>query len=184
MTLGGLTLAIGILVDESTVAIENMHTHLVRHRNKALAVLTAGAEVAVPQLLAMLCIAAVFTPALFMVGPGRALFVPLALAVAFAMAASYLLARTFVPVMATWLLRAPHHAETTGRFSFSRARQAYISFLSSLLRVRWAIVPVYIVVAGATVYLLGSHIGTEIFPTVDTGQLQMRIRAQPGTRVE
>src|SRR5262245_30715526 len=127
MTLGGLTLAIGILVDESTVAIENMHTHLVRHRNKALAVLTAGAEVAVPQLLAMLCVAAVFTPALFMVGPGRALFVPLALAVAFAMAASYVLARTFVPVLAVWLLRERPHDSGRRLGRFDRVRDRYRS---------------------------------------------------------
>ena len=125
MTLGGLTLAIGILVDESTVAIENMHTHLAREQNKALAILNAGAEVAIPQFLAMLCVAAVFTPALFMVGPGKALFVPLALAVAFAMAASYFLARTFVPVMATWWLRAsPHETARQKRLSFDAGERA------------------------------------------------------------
>jgi multidrug efflux pump subunit AcrB len=99
-----------------------MHTHLARQPNRALAVLGAGAEVAVPQLLAMLCIAAVFSPALFMVGPGRALFVPLALAVALAMAASYLLARTFVPVMAIWLLRPRPHALSDPASAFGRLR--------------------------------------------------------------
>jgi multidrug efflux pump subunit AcrB len=122
MTLGGLTLAIGILVDESTVAIENIHTHMRRERNTALAVLNAGAEVAIPQFLAMLCVAAVFTPALFMVGPGRALFVPLALAVALAMTASYFLARTFVPVMATWLLRGK--VRTSARAIWGRAESS------------------------------------------------------------
>jgi multidrug efflux pump subunit AcrB len=184
MTLGGLTLAIGILVDESTVAIENMHTHLTRQKNKALAVLTAGAEVAIPQLLAMLCVAAVFTPALFMVGPGRALFVPLALAVAFAMLASYFLARTFVPVMATWLLRASSRTESTGRFSFARLRERYARVSSRFVRLRWAVVSVYALAAISVIYVLGSNIGTEIFPSVDTGQVQMRIKAAPGTRVE
>src|SRR5262245_46857085 len=184
MTLGGLTLAIGILVDESTVAIENMHTHLVRHRNKALAVLTAGAEVAVPQLLAMLCVAAVFTPALFMVGPGKALFVPLALAVAFAMAASYVLARTFVPVMATWLLRPKHSDGELKATTTEHLRQRYGRSIAHLVRLRWAVVSVYVVVALGVVLVLGRTIGSEIFPTVDTGQLQMRIKAPAGTRVE
>ena len=184
MTLGGLTLAIGILVDESTVAIENMHTHLARQRNKALAILTAGAEVAIPQFLAMLCVAAVFTPALFMVGPGRALFVPLALAVAFAMAASYVLARTFVPVMATWLLRAKEHVETNKVTPLERLRDRYGRNLGHLVRLRWAVVGIYVVIALGVVFVIGRTIGSEIFPKVDTGQLQMRLKAPAGTRVE
>lgn len=184
MTLGGLTLAIGILVDESTVAIENMHTHLAREKNTALAILTAGSEVAIPQFLAMLCVAAVFTPALFMVGPGRALFVPLALAVAFAMAASYFLARTFVPVMAAWLLR-PSHGDASGvRVPFARTKERYAGIVGGVVHFRWAVVAMYVIVSLGVVYLLGTRIGTEIFPTVDTGQLQMRIKAPPGTRVE
>jgi multidrug efflux pump subunit AcrB len=184
MTLGGLTLAIGILVDESTVAIENMHTHLARQRNKALAVLDAGAEVAIPQFLAMLCVAAVFTPALFMVGPGRALFVPLALAVAFAMAASYFLARTFVPVLATWLLRPSRKAEAERAALFEKVRARYGRALDRLAHLRWAVVGIYLVVAVTVMSAIGTTIGTEIFPRVDTGQLQMRIKAPPGTRVE
>ncbi len=184
MTLGGLTLAIGILVDESTVAIENMHSHLAREGNKGLAVLNAGAEVAVPQFLAMLCVAAVFTPALFMVGPGRALFVPLALSVAFAMAASYLLARTFVPVLATWLLHATPGAESGRTGFFERVKDRYGRALGQMVHWRWALVGTYLVLAAGVVSVLGTAIGTEIFPNVDTGQLQMRIKAPPGTRVE
>jgi len=184
MTLGGLTLAIGILVDESTVAIENMHTHLSREKNRALAILTAGSEVAIPQFLAMLCVAAVFTPALFMVGPGRALFVPLALAVTFAMAASYFLARTFVPVLAAWFLRDLHRAESNGRFSFARVRERYNGLVSRGIGFGLIIVGLYVIASAGVVYLLGSRIGTEIFPSVDTGQLQMRIKAASGTRVE
>lgn len=188
MTLGGLTLAIGILVDESTVAIENMHTHLARERNKALAILSAGAEVAVPQFLAMLCVAAVFTPALFMVGPGRALFVPLALAVAFSMAASYILARTFVPVMATWLLRGRSHdephADAQPMTMLDRLRGRYGRLLGRLMGARWAVVGVYAVIAVGVVVVVGRTIGSEIFPAVDTGQLQLRIKAPAGTRVE
>ena len=184
MTLGGLTLAIGILVDESTVAIENMHTHLASQPNRALAVMSAGSEVAIPQFLAMLCVAAVFTPALFMVGPGRALFVPLALAVGFAMAASYLLARTFVPVVATWLLRPSHRTDSERPLLFDRLRDRYGRLLTPLVGLRWAVVGLYLVAAIGVVYVLGTRIGTEIFPTVDTGQLQMRIKAPAGTRVE
>ena len=174
MTLGGLTLAIGILVDESTVAIENMHTHLARQPNRALAVLRAGTEVAVPQFLAMLCVAAVFTPALFMVGPGRALFVPLALAVALSMAASYFLARTFVPVLAIWWLQARPGGEAPRTGGFDTWRDRYGRLMQQVLRIRWIAVGIYLAVALGLAALLGRAIGTEIFPRIDTGQLQMR----------
>src|SRR4051812_42848259 len=105
MTLGGLALAVGILVDEATVTVENIHTHLTRGRSLAQAALEATTETAVPRLLAMLCIVAVFIPAFFMVGAGKALFVPLSLAVGFAMIASYFLSTTFVPIISVWLLR-------------------------------------------------------------------------------
>lgn len=158
---------------------------LARQQNKALAILNAGAEVAIPQFLAMLCVAAVFTPALLMVGPGKALFVPLALSVAFAMAASYFLARTFVPVMATWLLRAsPHQAASQKRVSFDGVRERYGRVVNRLVGLRWAVVGIYLVIALGVVAVIGTTIGTEIFPRVDTGQLQMRIKAPPGTRVE
>ena len=102
MTLGGLTLAIGILVDESIIAVENIHTHLARGKPVAKAVLEASREVVVPRMLAMLCVVSVFAPSFFMTGVAQAIFVPLALAVAFAMIASYFLASTFVPIMETW----------------------------------------------------------------------------------
>jgi multidrug efflux pump subunit AcrB len=105
MTLGGLTLAVGILVDESTVEIENIHTQFARTASIARAVRLGNAETAVPRLLALLCVLAVFLPALFMEGALKALFLPLALAVGFAMIASYILSSTFVPVMSVWLLR-------------------------------------------------------------------------------
>src|SRR5215203_277446 len=170
MTLGGLTLAIGILVDESTVAIESMHTHLAREQNRALAIVNAGSEVAIPQFLAMLCVAAVFTPALFMVGPGRALFVPLALAVAFAMFASYLLARTFVPVMAAWLLRVAPAEATNQRSRFAAIRGRYGRLITGAVARRWLVVTAYAIATVAAIGMLGTRIGTEIFPNVDTGQ--------------
>lgn len=182
MTLGGLTLAIGILVDESTVAIENIHTHLARGKPRARAVLDAVSEVAVPMLLAMLCILAVFAPSFFMVGVGRALFVPLALSVGFAMGASYLLALTFVPILYTWIGGA-HHEEAAGG-AFDRLRQRYGRVVEALVRRRGLVLAVYLVVSVGTVVVIGGSLGTEIFPSADSGQIQVRLRAPTGTRVE
>lgn len=185
MTLGGLALAIGILVDESTVAIENIHTHLAQGKSRRSAALDAVTEVAFPMLVAMLCVLAVFIPSFFMVGVGRALFVPLALAVGFAMAASYLMALTFVPVMAAWMLSAgagPRRAE--GPFSFSAVRVAYAGALRRVVRFRWPVVAGYLLLAGGLIALLGGRLGMEMFPAVDTGQFQLRVRAPDGTRIE
>ena len=182
MTLGGLTLAIGILVDESTVAIENIHTHLARGQARARAVFDAVSEVAVPMMLAMLCILAVFAPSFFMVGVGRALFVPLALSVGFAMAASYVLALTFVPVVYTWI-GGRHHGAAEGGL-FDRFRERYGRVVGAFVRLRWAVLAVYLVVSASTVYFVGGSLGTEIFPSADSGQIQVRLRAPTGTRVE
>src|SRR5207245_1947871 len=108
MTLGGLALAVGILVDEATVEVENIHTQFEHTPNIARAVRAGNAETAVPRLLAMLCILAVFIPSFFMQGAARNLFVPLSLAVGFSMVTSYLLSSTFVPVVSCWLLRHYH----------------------------------------------------------------------------
>ncbi|MGH9222100.1 MAG: efflux RND transporter permease subunit [Vicinamibacterales bacterium] len=182
MTLGGLTLAIGILVDESTVAIENIHTHLARGKARARAVFDAVSEVAVPMLLAMLCILAVFAPSFLMVGVGRALFVPLALSVGFAMAASYVLALTFVPILYTWIGGEHHPAAKGGRFD--RLRDRYEGLVQRVVTLRWAVLAVYLIVSTVTVFAAGSALGTEIFPSADSGQLQLRLRAPTGTRVE
>jgi multidrug efflux pump subunit AcrB len=182
MTLGGLTLAIGILVDESTVAIENIHTHLARGKQRARAVVDAVSEVAVPMMLAMLCILAVFAPSFFMVGVGRALFVPLALSVGFAMAASYLLALTFVPILYTWI--GGEHRGTSEVGVFDRVRQVYGGVVGTFVRWRWAVLAVYLVISAAVVYVVGGALGTEIFPSADSGQIQVRLRAPTGTRVE
>jgi multidrug efflux pump subunit AcrB len=182
MTLGGLALAIGILVDESTVAIENIHTHLARGKTRARAVVDAVSEVAVPMLLAMLCILAVFAPSFFMVGVGRALFVPLALSVGFAMAASFLLALTFVPILFTWIGGELHGSHQGG--AFDRFRENYAPVVTSFVRMRWAVLAVYLVISAGLVYVVGGALGTEIFPSADSGQIQVRLRAPTGTRVE
>src|SRR5206468_2442511 len=120
MTLGGLALAIGVLVDEATVEIENIHAQMEKTPSIARAVRLGNALTALPRLLAMLCILAVFVPAFFMRGAAQGLFAPLALAVGFAMIASYILSSTFVPVASVWLLR---HAKSSGARSQSSDRQ-------------------------------------------------------------
>jgi multidrug efflux pump subunit AcrB len=177
MTLGGLALAIGILVDESTVAIENIHSHRARGEPKAEAVLNATRETLTPRLLAMLSILAVFVPSFLMVGVSRALFVPLSLAVGFAMLASYFLSNTLVPVLSVWWLKPQQHEAETARKRFS-------SLLENVMKLRWIVLAVYIVIAAATLVFIGRNLGTDIFPNVDTGSFSLRLRAPSGTRVE
>jgi multidrug efflux pump subunit AcrB len=188
MTLGGLALAVGILVDEATVAVENIHVQMEKPGNLALAVWYGTTETAVPRFLAMLCILAVFLPAAFMEGAARELFVPLSLAVGFAMVASFLLSSTFVPVIATWLLKAQGHSAVPvkpGLFSFETIKRVYGWVLETfVLRTRWLLVPAYVAVAALFVVFVGSRLGTEIFPNVDSGQFQLRVKAPIGTRIE
>ena len=182
MTLGGLALAIGILVDEATVAIENIHTHLAKGEPRARAVLEATRETLVPRLLAMLSILAVFVPSFFMVGIARSLFIPHSLAVGFAMLASYFLSNTLVPVLATWLLRGKHGQQQDALLQ--RLQDCYAKFMRRVMPLRWPILACYLVIAGLGIFLLGRGLGTDIFPNVDTGQFQLRLRAPTGTRVE
>lgn len=190
MTLGGLALAIGILVDESVVAVENIHTHLGRQTNVARAVLDASKEVVAPRLLAMLAIVAVFLPSVFMDGVARAMFVPLGLAVGFSMIASYFLASTLAPMMEVWLNRkhgqnkpeAKPVAPSRGRFDGFQDRFRSVS--SRLIAMRWIVAGVYLVVTLGTVFVVGQNLGVDIFPQTDSGLLRMRLRAPTGTRVE
>src|SRR3989475_5998305 len=161
MTLGGLALAVGVLVDEATVEIENIHTHLGTGMAKARAVLEACQKTITPRLLSMLCVLADFIPSLFMVGVGRQLFVPLSLAVGFAMISSYVLSSTLVPVLSTWMLKAGHDRDA--RF-FERLRSSYRDRLQSALRLRWIVVAGYVVATLIVIVILFPRIGTEIFP--------------------
>jgi len=182
MTLGGLALAVGILVDEGTVVIENIHTHLAQGRGRARAIVDASREVAVPRLLAMLCVLSVFVPSFFMTAVAHALFVPLALAVGFAMAASYLLSSSLVPVMSTWILREPAHAAAQeGRFE--RFRERYEAVLRRLLPRRRAVMAGYLVASSLIIVFLGPVLGRELFPASGGEQFQFRFRAPTGTRV-
>ncbi|MFN8062891.1 MAG: efflux RND transporter permease subunit [Vicinamibacterales bacterium] len=185
MTLGGLALAVGILVDEATVAIENIHTHLARGTPVARAVLDASAEVVVPRLLAMLSVVAVFVPSFFMTGVSRSLFVPLSLAVGFAMIASYLLSSSLVPVLGVWTLGRTH-ADTPdeGADWVDRLRTRLGALLTRLASGRMAVVGGYLVVAVAVVALVGPMLGREIFPPSGTSLFQLRFRAPAGTKFE
>ena len=187
MTLGGLALAVGVLVDEATVEIENIHTHFATGVPKARAVVDACRKTITARLLAMLCVLSVFIPALFMVGVGRQLFVPLSLAVGFAMISSYVLSSTLVPVLSTWMLKAgpvKKVKEVKEPRFFERLQVFYRGRLESALRWRWIVVGAYVVVTGLLVFLLLPRIGTEVFPQVETRQIQLRLRAPTGTRLE
>ena len=183
MTLGGLALAVGILVDEATVAVENIHAYLARGTTLARAALDATRETALPRLLAMLCVLAVFIPAFFMQGAAKALFVPLALAVGFAMIASFILSSTLVPILSVWFLRG-HAGEVHDATFFSRLQGAYAGLLRGVVAMRWLLVLVYLVAAIGIIWVVGRRLGTEIFPQVDSGQLALRLRAPTGTKVE
>jgi multidrug efflux pump subunit AcrB len=163
MTLGGLALAVGILVDEATVAIENIHTHLSRGQPKRQAVFEAARETVTPRLLAMLSVVSVFVPSFFMTGVARSLFIPLSLAVGFAMLASYVLSSTLVPVLANWLLPERHAADREPLLS-----RAYATLQGGLLKLRWPLAALYLL-AGVGVLYWGTTraertLGTDIFP--------------------
>ena len=188
MTLGGLALAVGILVDMSTVAIENIHSHVGRGESIRRAVADSGREVALPLLIAMLCVVAVFLPSFGMEGAARALFLPLSLAVGFSMAASYLLASSMVPILAVWMHRRRHggvvEIVSAAPGFFSRLQTAYAGGLKPLLAWRWPIVFGYLAVTAAAIAVAFPQLGTDIFPKADAGQLQLRIRAPAGTQLE
>jgi multidrug efflux pump subunit AcrB len=186
MTLGGLALAVGILVDEGTVEIENIHRNLQETREVAHAVLSATRQTIIPRFLSMLSVLAVFVPSFLMIGVTRSLFVPLSLAVGFAMIASYLLSSTFVPVLYIWLNKRLQgsEAERSGRTRFDHFRDRYGHLLQRLLRGRRILVGLYAVAAVALIVLLAPHLGREIFPRSTQNQFQIRLRAPAGTRIE
>jgi multidrug efflux pump subunit AcrB len=182
MTLGGLALAVGVLVDEATVEIENIHTRMTPGTSRARAVLEACSRTAMARLLSMLCVLAVFIPSFFMSGATRQLFVPLSLAVGFAMIASYLLSSTLVPVFSTWLLRQARPSDSPGLLD--KFRSLYESYLAFVLRLRWILAPAYLIAACAVLYAIAPSLGTELFPESNTALFRIRLRAPTGTRVE
>jgi multidrug efflux pump subunit AcrB len=182
MTLGGLALAVGILVDESTVTIENIHHHLGLGKPKQRAIWDACKEIALPKLLILLSVLAVFVPALFMSGVPRSIFMPLSMAVAFAMIASFILSQTLVPVLSNWLLKAVYIADSEKRLNSVKERLA--SSIAKSRKARMLLVPFAIFILLIIALLGYRNAGTEIFPKVDAGQLQLRLRMPAGTRIE
>jgi multidrug efflux pump subunit AcrB len=182
MTLGGLALAVGILVDEGTVTIENIHRHQEMGKAKARAILDACREILWPKLLILLCILAVFVPSFFMSDVPRGMFLPLSLSVGFAMIASFFLSNTFVPVMANWFLKEEVIHSSTGRFT--QFRESYLKRLDKLSVKPAQSLLIYGLVISVLLVAFFVFIGTEIFPKSDAGQAQVRLRLPVGTRVE
>jgi|HubBroStandDraft_1064217.scaffolds.fasta_scaffold00037_69 CzcA family heavy metal efflux pump len=195
MTLGGLALAVGILVDDATVAIENINWHLERGKPVEPAILDGAQQIAVPALVSTLCICIVFVPMFFLSGVAKFLFVPLAEAVVFAMLASYVLSRTLVPTLAKYWLR-PHvpgaeHGRRSwlGRFQggfehgFVGLRRRYRSVLGLALMNRRGFAAGFMVLVLASL-ALAPQLGEDFFPSVDGGQIKLHLRAHSGTRIE
>jgi CzcA family heavy metal efflux pump len=194
MTLGGLALAVGILVDDATVTIENMERYLEEGQELRDAILNGASQIAVPALVSTLCICIVFVPMFLLSGVARYLFVPLAEAVVFAMIASYILSRTLVPTMAMYLLRAKPHdhhksrnpfvrAQLAFEHRFERVRANYRAVLAVLVDYRAWFVPGFLIFCVA-VFGLTPFLGRGFFPSTDSGQFTLHLRAKTGTRIE
>ena len=202
MTLGGMALAVGILVDDATVEIENTHRNMAMKKPLVRAVLDGAQQIAAPAFVATLCICIVFVPVLLLAGAAKFLFTPLAMAVVYAMMASYLLSRTLIPTMVHYLLKAEvklyahgEHGETSGgkgiiwksHYMFNRQFELMRSSYTSLLH--WSLDHRAPVLTGFALFVAGSlmlatFIGRDFFPTVDSGQMRLHARAPSGTRIE
>src|SRR3954465_7825833 len=196
MTLGGLALAVGMLVDDATVAIENINWHLEQGKDLEPAILEGSDQIAIPAFVSTICICIVFVPMFFLTGVARYLFVPMAEAVVFAMLASYVLSRTLVPTMAKYLLKAhedPHAATRRGNpfvrlqhgidRGFMRLRDGYRGLLQQAVDSRRVFALLFF--AGCLVSLvLVRWVGEDFFPAVDSGQFKLPLRAPTGTRIE
>jgi multidrug efflux pump subunit AcrB len=186
MSLGGMALAIGILVDEATVTIENTHVQLEHTANVATAALRANLETAVPRLLALVSILSVFIPTFVMKDPLRALFMPLTLAVGFAMISSYVLSSTLVPVLTVYLLRH-HEKEEDGEQKpglFDRMLAVYTKVVAWFIKRHRLAVLGYFGVCALILIGLGLQVGTELFPQIDSGEFVLRFRSPPGSNYE
>jgi len=188
MTLGGMALAVGILVDDATVEIENVHRNMGRGKPIIRAILDGAAEIATPAFVSTLCICIVFVPVAFISGSARSLFVPLAMAVVFAMLTSYVLSRTLVPTMMRYLMRHGDdhaHGGFFGAFErgFARLRGAYGAWLGWTLQHRALVVSGFLAFVGVSLALF-PLVGRDFFPTVDAGLIKLHVRGVPGTRIE
>jgi CzcA family heavy metal efflux pump len=194
MTLGGLALAVGILVDDATVEIENIERNLAMGKEMRTAILDGAQQIAVPAFVSTLCICIVFIPMFFLSGVARFLFVPLAEAVSFAMLASYLLSRTLIPTLVMYIMRGHEHRAAgpktfMGRFQrgferkFEDFRHGYQSLLETTLEHRGIFVTFFLLFCLLSLGLL-MFLGQDFFPQVDAGLLRLHVRARPGLRVE
>ncbi len=192
MTLGGLALAVGILVDDATVAIENITHHLENGQPLHQAILEGAGEIAVPTFVSTLSICIVFAPMFLLNGVARFLFVPMAEAVVFAMCASYFFSRTLIPTLAMYLMRAPTPNPAKGRFArfhaafehrFERLRATYRRLLGRAIAQRRYFVPLCVSACLASLVLI-PFTGRDFFPSVDTGEIRLHLRAPTGTRIE
>ncbi|WKN30211.1 efflux RND transporter permease subunit [Porifericola rhodea] len=182
MTLSGLALSIGILVDEATVTIENIHQHFEQHKPKAKAILDALLEISLPKLLILLCILAVLTPSLMMSGIPKDMFLPLSMAVGFAMIVSFLASQTFIPVLANWIMKNKH-VQRDGKpihTRFGRFRIRYTLLIRRWQRHAPKVVGAYTLIVIGLISWGLLTIGTDILPASDTKDLQMRIQAPQG----
>ena len=188
MTLGGLSLAVGVLVDDATVAIENIHRNIGQRKPFVQAIIDGAQQVSLPALVSTLCICIVFAPLAMLTGSAKSLFVPLAMAVVFAMLMSYLLSRTLVPTMVHFLLRrevahAPNRFVAAFERAFERLRTGYGGWLAWSLQHRaFALLAFVLFVAGS--FALQPMLGRDFFPTVDSGLIKLHVRGVPGTRIE
>ncbi len=203
MTLGGLALAVGILVDDATVEIENVHRQMATGQPLKQAILAGAEEIALPALVSTLCICIVFVPMFFLTGVARYLFVPLAEAVVFAMLASYVLSRTLIPTLVMWFYQNVHHRfveghagqqvswwqrpfvliQTVFEHLWEAFRASYRRLLGGVLHYRKTFAVFFILICAAT-SLLVPQLGQDFFPSVDAGQLRLHLRARSGTRIE
>jgi multidrug efflux pump subunit AcrB len=192
MTLGGLALAVGILVDDATVTIENIERFREEGHGRREAILDGAAQIAVPALVSTLCICIVFMPMFFLNGVARYLFVPLAEAVVFAMLSSYILSRTLVPTLAMYLLREQDHGASRNVFSrfqrgfehgFERVRQGYHLLLTRLVFARRSFVPLFLL-GCLLAFVLVPWLGQDFFPSTDGGNFILHVRGKTGLRIE
>jgi multidrug efflux pump subunit AcrB len=194
MTLGGMSLAVGILVDDATVEIENVHRNMAQQKPIIRAILDGASEIATPAFVSTICICIVFVPVVFIAGAAKSLFVPLALAVVLAMLTSYFLSRTLVPTMMRYLLRhGDHHANASrsiaSRFfagferGFVKLRTVYGGWLAWALHRRGLVIGGFLAFVAAS-FLLFPLIGRDFFPSVDAGLIKLHVRGRPGTRIE
>ncbi|MEH6305488.1 efflux RND transporter permease subunit [Olivibacter sp. CPCC 100613] len=184
MTLSGLALAIGILVDQATVTIESIHQHQEAGKSKRLAIYDACKEIALPLFLILLCILAVFAPSFLMEGIPKAMFLPLSLAIGLTMIASYVMAQTLVPILANWLLKDHIKASTPHTSFFDRIQKKYLHMLRRLLKTKRLTTLIYLVASLLFTAFAFVYIGKDMMPKLNNGQFQLRIKEPDGTRLE